>query len=171
MSSPVCQPGGPTFTNYPVNLDFYNLAALREAVDIFLSMPAEFRFSSMLIEGYSGEAVRAVPDDSTAYPYRKQGILTGNFIQADLADEALKYGTRMQEALVRGSSDKKLHSYVNYAAGNEPREALYGHDSWRLKKLRKLKAEYDSHGRFNFYLPINGPAWRESGDCVAKTEL
>lgn len=171
MSSQLCQPGGPTFTNYPVNLKSYNSTALREAVDVFLSMPPEFRFSSMLIEGYSDDAVRAMPEDSTAYAHRKQGILVGNFIQADLAHEALKYGARVQEALVRGSLDRKLHSYVNYAAGNEPREALYGHEPWRLKKLRKLKAEYDPYGRFNFYLPINGPAWKEDGICTMKTEL
>lgn len=140
-------------------------------MDIFQSMPPEFRFSSMLIEGYSGAAVRAVPENSTAYAHRKQGILVGTFIQADLANEALKYGTRIQEALVKASPDGKLHSYVNYAAGNEPREALYGHEPWRLQKLRKLKAEYDPHGRFNFYLPISGPTWKGSGDYRAKSEL
>ncbi|KAK4507273.1 hypothetical protein PRZ48_001008 [Zasmidium cellare] len=176
LSSPVCQTDGPSYATYPVNLESYNPAALREAVDILQSTPPDLHFSSMLIEGYSGEAVRAVPEASTAFPHRKQGILIGNFInwpreRTDLEGQARDYGVRIQEALVRGSEDGRLHSYVNYAAGNEGMEALWGYEPWRLEKLRKLKKLYDPHGKFNFYLPINGVASGGKGGYEGKTEL
>ncbi|KAF2173156.1 hypothetical protein M409DRAFT_62748 [Zasmidium cellare ATCC 36951] len=175
LSSPVCQPGGPSYADYPVNLSSYNTTALREAVDILQSTPPDLHFSSMLIEGYSGAAVRAVPEASTAYPDRKRGILIGNLMnwpraRTDLAEEARRYGMRIQEALVRGSEDGKLHSYVNYAAGNEAREALYGYEPWRLEKLRGLKRRYDPYGRFNFYLPVEGEVMVEGVDG-GKSEL
>lgn len=171
----MCQPGGPSYADYPVNLESYNATALREAVDILQSTPPDLHFSSMLIEGYSGAAVRTVPEASTAYPDRKRGILIGNLMnwpraRTDLAEEARRYGMRIQEALVRGSEDGKLHSYVNYAAGNEAREALYGYEPWRLEKLRGLKRRYDPHGRFDFYLPVEGEAMVE-GDDGGKSEL
>lgn len=45
-------------------------------------------------------------------------------------------------------------AYPNYANGDEPTEALYGYESWRLEKLRGLKAKYDPQNRFRFYNPI-----------------
>jgi hypothetical protein len=44
--------------------------------------------------------------------------------------------------------------YVNYAAGDETVEQIYG-DGWGIEKLRRLKKKYDSLERFNFYNPIS----------------
>ena len=46
------------------------------------------------------------------------------------------------------------HTYLNYANGKESAEKIYGHDTWRLKKLRRLKEEWDPENRFRFYAPI-----------------
>ena len=50
--------------------------------------------------------------------------------------------------------DNELKTYVNYAFGDEPMEAIYGREEWRLKKLRDLKKKYDPEGKFNYYAPI-----------------
>ena len=43
---------------------------------------------------------------------------------------------------------------VNYANGDETLEEMYGHEGWRLEKLRRLKKEWDPENRFGFYAPI-----------------
>jgi hypothetical protein len=60
----------------------------------------------------------------------------------------------VRRVLVEGSEEGRLNAYVNYASGDESMPELYGHEPWRLEKLRRLKAKYDPQGRFNFYAPI-----------------
>lgn len=43
---------------------------------------------------------------------------------------------------------------MNYAAGYESLEAMYGFEVWRLDRLRELKAKYDPENRFAWYNPI-----------------
>ena len=45
-------------------------------------------------------------------------------------------------------------TYVNYAHGDEPLEAIYGWEPWRLEKLKSLKKQYDPDFKFKFYNPI-----------------
>lgn len=47
-----------------------------------------------------------------------------------------------------------MHSYVNYAHGDESLQEMYGFESWRLEKLRALKTLWDPEGKFGFYAPI-----------------
>lgn len=61
----------------------------------------------------------------------------------------------MRQALVEGSGEGRLNAYVNYAFGDETLPEMYGHESWRLEKLSRLKKQYDPLGRFNFYAPID----------------
>ncbi len=35
--------------------------------------------------------------------------------------------------------NKELHAYVNYAHGDENLQEVYGHQSWRLQRLRAMK--------------------------------
>ncbi len=46
------------------------------------------------------------------------------------------------------------NAYSNYANGDETLEQIYGHESWRLEKLRRLKREWDPNGSFRFFNPI-----------------
>lgn len=55
---------------------------------------------------------------------------------------------------------RKPTAYVNYAAGNEGLEAMYGHEPWRLERLRDLKSQYDPLNRFAYYNPIIPPSGR-----------
>lgn len=69
----------------------------------------------------------------------------------------IKAATReIREVLVEGSGSDQLFAYVNYADGDETLEEVYGHEPWRLQKLRSLKKKYDPAGVFNFYVPIHG---------------
>jgi len=82
----------------------------------------------------------------------------GNFVHhpvasTDAAELAYFYGSEIRDVLFRGSGLQRLVSYVNFAFGDETMEQIYG-EGWRLEKLRRLKTEYDPHGRFNFYNPI-----------------
>lgn len=67
---------------------------------------------------------------------------------------ALEYGRQIRDAFHAGQPGRQLNAYVNYASGNETVEQMYGHEDWRLEKLRRLKGEWDPRGRFGFYHPI-----------------
>ena len=60
----------------------------------------------------------------------------------------------MRKLLLDGSGSSRLRAYVNYASGDETLQEIYGHEPWRLKRLRALKKKYDPRGQFNFYAPI-----------------
>ena len=68
---------------------------------------------------------------------------------------AIEFGKSARDILKSASGSSELHSYVNYAHGDESLESLYRYERWRLEKLRALKKEYDPHGRFSFYAPIS----------------
>lgn len=72
-----------------------------------------------------------------------------------LDDAAVNHGKRFRELLREGSGASELHSYVNYAHGDETLESIYGAEPWRLEKLRKLKKIYDAENKFAFYAPIH----------------
>lgn len=71
-----------------------------------------------------------------------------------LDDEAARFGEELRQILLKGSGETELRAYINYAHGDEKLEEIYGHDAWRLEKLRRLKREYDPKNRFGFYAPI-----------------
>lgn len=56
--------------------------------------------------------------------------------------------------MARGNEGQELHTYVNYAWGDESLQARYGYEPWRLQKLRELKTKYDPCGKFDFFNPI-----------------
>ena len=65
------------------------------------------------------------------------------------------WGNRMRDMLHEGSGESEIHSYINYAHGDESLEAMYGYEPWRLEKLRRLKEEYDPNNVFRYYAPIS----------------
>jgi FAD/FMN-containing dehydrogenase len=155
---PPCQHGS-NLLRFPSNFERYPVAGLRAVYDIFASLPDFLsNYSAMALEGYSTAAVRAVPDKSTAYQDRYNELLLTPFLIYQPGDEALDreaeaWGDKIRRALVNASG-KPLHAYVNYAYGDEGAEALYGYEPWRLERLRALKAQYDPHGKFDYYNPI-----------------
>ncbi|KAL9111384.1 MAG: hypothetical protein Q9227_004261 [Pyrenula ochraceoflavens] len=157
---------------FPIDLPEFNVPSLRQMYNGFsdaLSRKPAFAHSVVLIEGYSVQAVQAVPADSTAFPHREDRLLIAPMIQysptnttttttttdQDLSTSAFTLGQSLRSTLHAGSNRTQMHSYVNYANGYEPLEALYGEEPWRLEKLRGLKRKYDGEGRFGFYAPIS----------------
>jgi hypothetical protein len=62
---------------FPISIKSYNIQAQRAAFDTFNAFTADARFlnSAVLLEGYSTQAVKAVPSDTTAFPHRTDNFL------------------------------------------------------------------------------------------------
>lgn len=148
---------GSSRLQYPISADTYDLPALRKTMDILTNVPEEFKGSIVMLEGYATNRVGEFSTDSISYPDRGGQLLLAPLLtypaNASLDEKGFEIGDEMRKALVEGTG-KPLVAYVNYAHGDESMEEIYGYEPWRLEKLRKLKAEYDPLGKFNFYAPI-----------------
>jgi hypothetical protein len=63
-------------------------------------------------------------------------------------------GLEIRRVLLEGTGSSEMNTYVNYVVGDESLEDWYGHEEWRIEKLRALKAKYDPDHKFSFYAPI-----------------
>lgn len=162
LDSPPCQVAGLSNPRFPLYLDAYDVAAQREAYDVFAKGThdnAEFANSLFMFEAYSLQGVRAVADGSTAFAFRGDSLLTAPLITyeprgGDLDGKAAALGEELRSILHRASGRKEMHAYVNYAYGDETKREWYGGAAWRQDKLRRLKDKYDPEGHFNFYAPL-----------------
>jgi hypothetical protein len=71
-----CQPGG--YKNiFGVELNQYDPAVEKQVYDTFNAATADTRFagSNIIFESYGRQAVLAVPDDSTAVPFREFALV------------------------------------------------------------------------------------------------
>lgn len=160
--SPPCQKAGLVNMRFPLDLLSYNVQAQRDAYDLFEAVTQktpELNGSSFLFEGYSLQGVQAVASDSTAYPFRSDNLLVSPVITyspagADLDKRAVKLGQGLRQILHKASGREVMHTYVNYASGDESPQNWYGAEKWRQDKLLALKKKYDPLGKFNFYAPI-----------------
>lgn len=144
------------------NLQVYNVTAERQIYEGFLyrikSNPALARSGVIIHEGYSDDAVRAARSADTAYPFRSDHHL--NLFNAilppdsGLEDAAWEWAREVSDQWNAGQPDRLPTAYVNYANGFETVAERYGHEEWRLEKLRALKAIYDPGNRFRVYNPI-----------------
>lgn len=159
---PACSEGQLHVQRFPVDLQVYNITTQKELLVNFRDTIIENLFlnnSFWLFEGYGSTAVRAVPDESTAFPDRfNEYLISPALIYVNSTpenDEIVRLaGEKMRSIAVAGRQDGILSAYVNYANGYETLEELYGHDAWRLERLRKLKQLYDPDSRLKFYAPI-----------------
>lgn len=92
--------------------------------------------------------------DTDLHPYRVffSEVPDGS----DLKDAAETWAKETRDLWNAGQPDRLPKTYVNYAQGYdyETLESIYGYETWRLDRLRSLKATYDSENRFRFYVPI-----------------
>ena len=150
----------------------YNLTAERQIFDGFkqrvANNPTLAAGAGILHEGYSTEAVEAVNPEDSAYPFRADRHLMlvqiivppGN---SSIEADAWEWATEVRAQWNDGQPGRPIDAYVNYANGFEPVEQWYGHEAWRLDRLRGLKAKYDPFNRFRYYNPIiqeNGTSTR-----------
>ncbi|KAK4954383.1 hypothetical protein LTR10_007814 [Elasticomyces elasticus] len=144
---------------WPLSLASYEpISALRQTFNKLESLPPPYDNSAIILEAYSLHGVQAVPDESTAFADRGGNMLVSPFIMYPFGDRAVdvqgeEYGKELRDILVNASG-RPLNAYVNYASGSESQEELYGHEAWRLEKLRRLKREYDPENKFGYYVGI-----------------
>ncbi|CAK7226376.1 hypothetical protein SBRCBS47491_006211 [Sporothrix bragantina] len=172
LSAGPCQKTGNAYPRFPIYMTQYNTAAIRNAYNLFKEMTTAtnslFAGSLFLFEGYAQAGVKAPGDDATAFAYRSDNILAAPMVgytpdgTAALDQTAHNWGTQMRDALWAGATSvdgtvghfASLHSYVNYAYGDETQDSWYGEAAWRQARLKTLKSKYDPKGVFSFYAPI-----------------
>lgn len=161
LDGPPCQKTGAANPRFPAYLPEYNPAAMQELYALFKSATnatSPFATSLFMFEGYSMQGVHAVDTASTAYAFRDDQLLTAPLVQytpagPEVDEQARELGNALRDILHRGTGRSELRTYVNYAYGDEAPEEWYGHEEWRMERLRALKAKYDPEGRFSFYAP------------------
>jgi len=163
MDGPPCQKTGMANPRFPLYLESFNATAMEEVYEAFkagTNSSGPFYNSLFMFEGYSMQGVQAKNASNAAFAWRNDNLLVAPLIQYQpgnpALDEAAKqFGNELRQILHRGSGRTEMHTYVNYAYGDETPEEWYGHESWRLTKLRQLKTKYDPNNRFSFYGPVN----------------
>lgn len=62
---------------FPISMKSYNVEAVRAAFDLYneFTQDSTYLNSAVLFEGYSTQAVKAVPSDSTGFPFRADNFL------------------------------------------------------------------------------------------------
>ncbi|KAF2963062.1 hypothetical protein GQX73_g10516 [Xylaria multiplex] len=129
-----CQHNGLANTRFPIDIQAYNVPAMRKVYDLFADVTQktpELNGSFFLFEGYSLEGVKAVPGESTAYAFRDDNILVAPVVSwvpagQDIAQKATKFGNDLRQILYEGTGRSELHAYVNYAFGDETPANWYG---------------------------------------------
>ncbi|KAN0112381.1 FAD binding domain containing protein [Hyaloscypha variabilis] len=158
-----CQKTGNANPRFPIYLKSYNTTAQASVYELFkqATTNASTPFSNALFmfEGYSQQAVKAIPSSSTAFAYRADNLLVAPLLTYTpdgpaLDARASELGNQIRDILYQGSGETSLNTYVNYAYGDETPLAWYGSEVWRQDRLRALKEEVDPLGRFSFYAPI-----------------
>lgn len=158
--SDACKKFGDVNARFPLDLRTFNTQAQREAFNFFNNVTHDnpaLNGSTILQEGYSLDGVKAVPSESTAYPWRDNNIVIlpmVTYFDHKQNRAAEEFGDALREIFRKGSGREEVQSYVNYGYGSEKPESFYGYEPWRLEKLRGLKKKYDPHGRFGFNAPI-----------------
>ncbi|KAJ0382623.1 hypothetical protein COL922a_012166 [Colletotrichum nupharicola] len=158
-----CQKGT-TLAIAAVGLQVYNLTSERLIFEGFkkrLAAGSELAARTTIVhEGYSTAAVQAKNPDESAYPFRDDHhlMLPMVFVPPN-SPAAQKAGQEwvddIKDHWVNGQPERPTNVYLNYANGLEPIEQLYGHEAWRLERLRLLKAKYDPLNRFRHFNPFS----------------
>lgn len=147
---------------FPIGLKTFHVPSVRkvyEEMERTMRQTPELSGTVFLLEGYSTQGVQAVDERTTAFPHRADRLLITSYVgylpNATVDPIAQRFGENMRRFLLEGGDDPgRLRAYVNYAHGDEPLQAVYGWDDWRLEKLRALKSKWDPDHRMRFYNPI-----------------
>jgi hypothetical protein len=77
INNAVCTQHDAVNMMFPISIKSYNVKAQRAAFDAYNAFTADSTFlnSAVLFEGYSTQAVKAVPSDNTAFPHRADNFL------------------------------------------------------------------------------------------------
>lgn len=105
------------------------------------------------------QGVQAIDSQSSAFAFRQDNLLTAPLITyepagSQLDAQAAALGSQLRQILFEASGQDVMHTYVNYAFGNENPSQWYGSEAWRQNRLKQLKNKYDPKRKFSFYGPI-----------------
>ncbi|KAL4913598.1 hypothetical protein BDW62DRAFT_220572 [Aspergillus aurantiobrunneus] len=154
-----CEPGS-IHNIYGVNLRKRSASTWTSVFEmmsmLYQSTPGA-RTSILTFEAWGNQAVAAVPDEETAYPWRDAEVyVMGDFTWTPGDDSAreqsISAGIKVRETLAATSGYDGLAVYVNYARGDESLVQRYGET--KLPKLVELKRKYDPHNVFRFHHPL-----------------
>lgn len=146
-----------TYSNNVKSFDIPSQRAAFTNYTDFITENPDASGTGLLWEVFGVQGVEESRDQDSAYANRQHaqalGLLQFQYTDASLVPAMEDYGKAWREASIAhsGYGDDKMYVYTNYARGDEPLEALFGHDSWRLEKLRKLKTAYDPKNAFKGY--------------------
>ncbi|KAL7812780.1 hypothetical protein V8C26DRAFT_436775 [Trichoderma gracile] len=155
----VCQPNQPR-SLYSLNQKIYSAdgyqRGFKKIEKYFHDYPGG-RDTTLVYEIFPNQAVAAVPDDSTAFPWRDfKGFIQTNFAWAAgdevTAKASEKLGKELRNDFAATSGYPEQAIFVNYARGDEPIENVYG--KRKLPRLAKLKKKYDPSNLFAYNHPL-----------------
>lgn len=127
------------------------------------------------------QRTRELPDDATAFPWRwgtnhflyvpckvfahfnrnwlkKNRMMTATPFNMEDRSAFEGHLDQWKTEFIKVSGYGRLQQYVNYgnttSTMQDPPEALYGYEPWRLERLRALKKRYDPDNVFRWYQPF-----------------
>ncbi|KAL8666834.1 MAG: hypothetical protein Q9202_001074 [Teloschistes flavicans] len=138
------------------NLSASTFQATFEKMDSFFQKYPEVRGSSINLETFPNQAMAAVPDDASAYPWRDAlghiqiGVMTdsGNAAGDPAAEAGDGLARELRDSWAATSGYAELSVYVNYARGDEKLRQRYG--SRKLPRLAGLKRKWDPRNVFAY---------------------
>ncbi|POS68753.1 hypothetical protein DHEL01_v212854 [Diaporthe helianthi] len=150
---------------YSANMKTISGPALQDAFDKMCALweaHPDARGSAIEMEHFPNQAMAAVPDDKTAYPWRDaRNNIICLFSWQDPNSSApravAELGPQLRADLCRAGGYDDVSVYVSYSQGDETLEQVYGRT--KLPRLAALKKAWDPTNVFgyNFTLPIEYP--------------
>ncbi|KAF5555327.1 fad binding domain-containing protein [Fusarium napiforme] len=119
-------------------------------------------FFGAMFECLPHQKVRELADETTAFPWRWGSnhfiMFMATPLKLEDRDVFEAHIDRWKKRFIETSGYGRLQQYVNYgnttSTMQDPPEALYGYEPWRLEKLRRLKRIYDPENVFRWYQPL-----------------
>jgi hypothetical protein len=163
LDSPPCQDVGFNTPRFPIYINSYNTTAQKKAYNLYASATSgtdsPYYNSIFMFEDYATAGVRARDVSASAFGFRQDLMLAAPLIiygpTNKTGDDAVAHlGNQLRDILHEGTGSSELHTYLNYAYGNEGPKSWYGYEQSRQDRLKALKKKYDPKGKFSFYGPI-----------------
>jgi Berberine and berberine like len=143
---------------YTLNLKTFDAATMRKIYSDFgdfIQTNPTGASSVLVFQAFGQQGVDAVSVNTSAYPNRGHVnilVLIQMIYDDDyVANAADIWAQTQRDELEEVSDYDKLYVYQNYVRGDEPLEAIYGCEVWRLEKLETIKRAYDPRDVFNGY--------------------
>ncbi|KAG8168419.1 hypothetical protein KVR01_001168 [Diaporthe batatas] len=163
---PLIQQDSAIRSAYSANMKDISGSALHDAFNKMCALyeaHPDARRSAIEMEHFPNQAMAAVLDDETAYPWRdsRSNIICLFSWQEDPNSSApqavAELGPQIRANLCKAGGYDDVSVYVSYSQGDETLEQVYGRR--KLPRLAALKKEWDPNNIFayNFTLPTQYP--------------